>query len=129
MSETSLRVLVVDDEPAIRRFLRTTLAAHGYTIFEAATGQEALAEVVLKRPDLLILDLGLPDIDGYEVARRVRANEQQTRKRTPIIAITANALKGDADKALVAGCDLYMAKPINIRELWSRIDGFFAAPG
>ena len=71
-NETSLRVLVVDDELAIRRFLRTSLQAHGYSIYEAQTGEEALSEVIGKRPDLVILDLGLPDMDGIEVTRRLR---------------------------------------------------------
>ena len=72
MSENGPRVLVVDDEPAIRRFLRTSLAAHDYVVFEAVNGQEALAAVVAHRPDLIILDLGLPDIDGIEVTRLLR---------------------------------------------------------
>jgi two-component system KDP operon response regulator KdpE len=72
MADMNLRVLVVDDEPAIRRFLRVSLGAHGYTVFEASNGQEALAGVAAHRPDLVILDLGLPDIDGLEVTRQLR---------------------------------------------------------
>ena len=71
MSEQGLRVLVVDDEPAIRRFLRMSLTAHSFEVFEAATGEEALAAVAAHRPDLVILDLGLPDIEGIEVTRRM----------------------------------------------------------
>ena len=70
----------------------------------------------------------LPDIDGYEVARRWRASSKRELKVVPIIAITANALKGDAEKALNAGCDVYMSKPINIRELWARVEAFVSAP-
>ena len=70
----------------------------------------------------------LPDIDGYEVARRLRASSKRELQVVPIIAITANALKGDAEKALNAGCDVYMSKPINIRELWARVDAFVPAP-
>ncbi len=68
------------------------------------------------------------DIDGYEVARRVRNSTKTALAYTPIIAITANALKGDAEKALDSGCDVYMAKPINIRELWARVEAFLPAP-
>jgi two-component system cell cycle response regulator DivK len=75
-----------------------------------------------------LLDINLPDIDGYEVARRLRASEKPALAYIPIIAITANALKGDAEKALSAGCDVYMSKPINIRELWARVEAFVPAP-
>jgi CheY-like chemotaxis protein len=74
--------------------------------------------------DLILLDINLPDIDGYEVARRLRASGKRELRIVPIIAVTANALKGDADKALNAGCDVYMSKPINIRELWARVEAF-----
>jgi two-component system cell cycle response regulator DivK len=73
---------------------------------------------------VILLDINLPDIDGYEVARRLRKSENADLHYTPIIAITANALKGDAEKAMAAGCDVYMAKPINIRELWARVGAF-----
>ena len=78
--------------------------------------------------DLILLDINLPDIDGYEVARRLRASSKHSLASTPIIAITANALKGDAEKALDAGCDVYMSKPINIRELWARVEAFVPMP-
>ncbi len=78
--------------------------------------------------DLILLDINLPDIDGYEVARRLRSNGKSNLAYVPIIAITANALKGDAEKALEAGCDVYMSKPINIRELWARVEGFVESP-
>jgi CheY-like chemotaxis protein len=78
--------------------------------------------------DLILLDINLPDIDGYEVARRLRSNGLPRLAYTPIIAITANALKGDAEKALAAGCDVYMAKPINIHELWARVEAYVESP-
>jgi two-component system cell cycle response regulator DivK len=78
--------------------------------------------------DLILLDINLPDIDGYEVARRLRASSKRALTSTPIIAVTANALKGDAEKALDAGCDVYMSKPINLRELWARVEAFVPAP-
>ncbi len=75
-------------------------------------------------PVVILLDINLPDIDGYEVARRLRKSSLTELHYVPIIAITANALKGDAEKALSAGCDVYMAKPINVRELWARVEAF-----
>ena len=80
MSETGQRVLVVDDETSIRRYLRAALGAQGFSVYEAADGQEALNAVITGRPDIIILDLGLPDIDGIEVTRRLREWSQ-----TPII--------------------------------------------
>jgi len=78
--------------------------------------------------DLILLDINLPDIDGYEVARRLRSSSKHALAYVPIIAVTANALKGDAEKALGAGCDVYMSKPINIRELWARVEAFVPSP-
>jgi len=77
---------------------------------------------------LILLDINLPDIDGYEVAYRIRHSAKLALHYVPIIAITANALKGDAEKALSAGCDVYMSKPINIRELWARVEAFVPSP-
>jgi two-component system cell cycle response regulator DivK len=73
-----------------------------------------------KIPDLILLDINLPDIDGYEVAQRLRQRRNHLLE-VPIIAVTANALKGDAEKALAAGCDEYMSKPINVKEFWTRM--------
>ncbi len=116
MSDLGARVLVVDDEPAIRRFLRTTLAAHGYTVFEAGTGKEALAEVVIKRPDLIILDLGLPDMDGIEVTRELR---EWT--KLPIIILSVRSQETDKVTALDAGADDYLTKPFGSSELLARM--------
>ncbi len=116
MTDSNLRVLVVDDEPAIRRFLRAALSAHGYTILEAATGQEALSDVVAARPDLIVLDLGLPDLDGIEVTRRLR-------EWTPIPIIILSVRENEADKiaALDAGADDYLTKPFGAGELLARM--------
>src|SRR5262245_11171043 len=116
MSETGLRVLVVDDEPAIRRFLRTSLAAHDYTIHEAATGQEALAEVAARRPDLVILDLGLPDMDGVEVTRQLRSWT-----KLPVIILSVRGQEAYKILALDAGADDYVTKPFGIGELLARM--------
>src|SRR5574341_194675 len=116
MSETKLRVLVVDDEPAIRRFLRASLTAHGNEVFEAATGQDALSAGVAHRPDLIILDLGLPDIDGVEVTRRLR---EWT--RIPIIILSVREHETDKIAALDAGADDYLTKPFSVGELLARM--------
>jgi two-component system KDP operon response regulator KdpE len=116
MSDPGPRVLVVDDEPAIRRFLRTTLAANGYTVFEAATGQAALAEVVTSRPDLIILDLGLPDMDGHAVTRQLR---EWT--KLPIIILSVRGQEADKISALDAGADDYLTKPFGAGELLARM--------
>jgi two-component system KDP operon response regulator KdpE len=116
MSELSLRVLVVDDEPAIRRFLRASLTAHGNEVFEATTGEQALSAVVAHRPDLIILDLGLPDMEGIEVTRRLR---EWT--RIPIIILSVREHETDKITALDAGADDYLTKPFGIGELLARM--------
>jgi two-component system KDP operon response regulator KdpE len=116
MAETSARVLVVDDEPAIRRFLRASLTAHGYTVYEASDGTEALQAVPAHRPDLLILDLGLPDLDGVEVTRALREWTQ-----VPIIILSVREQESDKVAALDAGADDYLTKPFGIGELLARM--------
>jgi two-component system KDP operon response regulator KdpE len=116
MTDAELRVLVVDDEPSIRRFLRVSLTAHGYFVFEATTGQEALREVTAQRPDLVILDLGLPDMDGTEVTRRLREWSQ-----LPILILSVRGQETDKIAALDAGADDYLTKPFGTGELLARI--------
>lgn len=116
MNEGELRILIVDDEAPIRRFLRAALSAHHYLIFEAATGQAAIGAVIATRPDLIILDLGLPDIDGIEVTRRLR-------EWTPVPVIVLSVREHETDKiaALDAGADDYLTKPFGVGELLARI--------
>ena len=116
MSDVDLNILVVDDEPAIRRFLRTSLGAHGYTIMEAVSGEDALKAVATSHQDIIILDLGLPDIDGVEVTRRLR--EWTT---IPIIILSVREHENDKIAALDAGADDYLTKPFGIGELMARI--------
>mgnify|MGYP005811385623 FL=1 len=116
MNDKGLRVLVVDDERAIRRFLRTSLSAYNYTVYEASSGQEALTAVIAHRPDLLILDLGLPDMDGVEVIRQLR---EWT--RLPIIVLSVRERETDKISALDAGADDYLTKPFGIGELMARL--------
>jgi two-component system KDP operon response regulator KdpE len=116
MTDTGPRVLVVDDEPAICRFLRLTLSAHGYAVFDAASGREALSAVAMHRPDLVILDLGLPDLDGIEVTRRLREWTQ-----VPIIIVTVQEQEAAKIAALDAGADDYVNKPFGMGELLARM--------
>ena len=116
MSEPALRVLVVDDEASIRKFLRASLTAHDYQVYEAATGQDALAAVLAHRPDLMILDLGLPDIEGIEVTRQLREWSQ-----IPIIILSVREHESEKVAALDAGADDYLTKPFGISELLARM--------
>ena len=112
-----LRVLVVDDEPPIRRFLRTSLAAQGYDIIEAEDGTKALEEVRRRSPDLLVLDLGLPGIDGLEVIRRLRGSGVTL----PIIVLSSRVDEAGKVEALDLGADDYVTKPFGVEELLARI--------
>jgi len=116
MTDKSIRVLVVDDEQAIRRYLRVSLCAHGYQLFEAASGHEALQAVPITRPDIIILDLGLPDLDGVDVTRSLREWTE-----TPIVILSVRDLECDKIAALDAGADDYLTKPFGTGELLARI--------
>ncbi len=117
-------ILYVEDNPDNTMLVRRALEARGYKLLHAPNGEDGVAKAEAEDVSLILLDINLPDIDGYEVARRLRASAKRELTSVPIIAITANALKGDAEKALEAGCDVYMSKPINIRELWARVEAF-----
>ncbi|MBL6749163.1 MAG: response regulator transcription factor [Nevskia sp.] len=116
MSVDAGRILVVDDEPAIRRLLRNTLGVHDYTVLEAATVAEALDLLARERVDLLILDLGLPDGDGLEVIRTLRSGSQ-----LPVIVLSSRADERGKVQALDAGADDYVTKPFGVEELVARI--------
>lgn len=111
-----LQVLIVDDEVQIRRFLRISLEAHGYRVYETADGQEGILKTAQLRPDLVILDLGLPDMDGLEVLKRLREWTQ-----TPVIILSVRDNDRDKVAALDAGADDYLTKPFSIDELLARI--------
>ena len=121
-------VLYIEDNPDNTMLVRRALEARGYTLLHAPTGNKGVEIAETQSVDLILLDINLPDIDGYEVARRLRSSGKRELTTVPIIAVTANALKGDAEKALDAGCDVYMSKPINIRELWARVEAFVPMP-
>jgi two-component system KDP operon response regulator KdpE len=116
MTEIGLRVLVVDDERAIRKYLHAALNAQGYTVYEASDGKETLKSVVADRPDLIILDLGLPDLDGVEVTRQLREWTH-----IPIIILSVREQEGDKIAALDAGADDYLTKPFSTGELMARM--------
>jgi two-component system KDP operon response regulator KdpE len=116
MTEIGVRVLVVDDERAIRRYLHAALNAQGYTVYEASNGQEALNAAVTYRPDLIILDLGLPDIDGVEVTQRLREWTH-----IPILILSVREQESDKIAALDAGADDYLTKPFSSGELMARL--------
>jgi two-component system KDP operon response regulator KdpE len=109
-------VLVVDDEPQIRRALRTGLQARGCEVLEAAYGEEALAQVAAQEPDIIILDLGLPDLDGSEVIRRLRAWSE-----IPVVVLSVRDRQEDKISALDAGADDYVTKPFDMEELLARM--------
>jgi two-component system KDP operon response regulator KdpE len=115
MSEQDLRILVVDDERSIRRFLKASLGSQ-FIIFEATNGEEALAAVAANRPDVIILDLGLPDLDGVEVTRRLREWTQ-----IPIIVVSVREQESEKVAALDAGADDYITKPFGVGELMARL--------
>jgi two-component system KDP operon response regulator KdpE len=115
MDEKTLRILVVDDERPIRRFLHASLGGQ-YLVMEAATGEEALSMAVSGRPDVILMDLGLPDMDGVEVTRRLREWTQ-----IPIIVITVRDREEDKIAALDAGADDYLTKPFGVGELMARL--------
>ncbi len=116
MSEDKELILLIEDEPQMRRFLRITLQSHGYRLAEAETGQEGLMQAATRNPDVVLLDLGLPDVDGLEVTRRLREWTQ-----TPVIVISAREQEQDKVKALDAGADDYLTKPFSAGELMARI--------
>jgi two-component system cell cycle response regulator DivK len=109
------RVLVVDDNEDNRRILRDLLTHAGLEVVEALTGEDAVARAATDRPDLVLMDIQLPGIDGYEATRRIKA--QPALARVPVIAVTSYALAGDEGKARDAGCDGYVAKPFSPRAL------------
>ncbi|WFP48580.1 response regulator [Methylomonas sp. EFPC3] len=116
MSKTDPVIIVIEDDPAIRRFLRTSLHSNGYKVFDAETGKQGLVELGVRKPDLLILDLGLPDMDGVDVIKAVRAWSA-----LPIIILSARSGEQQKIDALDAGADDYLTKPFGFGELQARI--------
>ncbi len=109
------KILIVEDNPQNMRLIEMTLKAKGYTLLKAVDGEEALEVAIRERPDLIIMDIQLPKLSGLEVTGRLR--QVAGFEEIPIIAITAYAMKGNKEKSIEAGCNAYLPKPINTREL------------
>jgi len=118
----SKRILVVEDQADNRRILRDMLSNAGYELVEAESGEEALMAVEAQRPDLILMDIQLPVMDGYEATRFIKSNP--TLKAVPIIAVTSYALSGDEGKARAAGCNAYVTKPFSPRALLAKVREF-----
>jgi two-component system, cell cycle response regulator DivK len=116
------KVLIVEDNEDNRELVVKVLRNKGYEMVQAADGEEALEKAVAERPDLILLDISLPKLDGYEVAKRLKSMEEF--QEIPIIAFTAHAMKGDREKVIVAGFEGYISKPINVRELPEQVRSF-----
>ena len=117
-------ILVVEDQEDNRQILRDLLGNAGYELTEAENGEEAIAAVGRRRPDLILMDIQLPVMDGYEATRRIRTNPDL--RSVPIIAVTSYALAGDEDKAFAAGCDGYVTKPYSPRDLLAKVRVYLA---
>jgi two-component system cell cycle response regulator DivK len=115
----SKRILIIEDQEDNRRIMRDVLSASGFTSLEATTGEDGLASAEREKPDLILMDIQLPKMDGYEVTRRIKQNPDL--KHIPIIAVTSYALSGDDQKAYAAGCDGYVTKPVSPKMLLAKI--------
>jgi len=119
MSQQNKRILVIEDEEDNRRIVRDLLTSVGYVIIEAVTGEDGVTAAATHLPDLILMDIQLPGLDGYEATRRIKANP--TLHHIPIIVVTSYALSGDDAKAFAAGCDGYVSKPFSPRALLAKI--------
>ena len=115
----SRRILVVEDQEDNRRIMRDLLVSANYEVIEAVTGEAGVSAAETQHPDLILMDMQLPGLDGYEATRRIKA--QSELRDIPIIAVTSYALSGDKAQALEAGCDAYMSKPFSPRALLAKI--------
>ena len=113
------RILIVEDQEDNRRIMRDVLSSAGYDLIEAVNGEDGVKLAHSERPDLILMDIQLPTIDGYEATRRIKGSAEL--KSIPIIAVTSYALSGDQAKARAAGCDGYVSKPFSPRELLARV--------
>lgn len=119
-------ILYIEDHPDNMTLVRRILYSENYTLIEAKTGFQGIWMAENQDIDVILLDINLPDVDGYEVARRLRTSKKTKLAHTPIVAVTANAMKGDDRKILDAGADIYISKPINIQELLHTVAGLIS---
>ncbi len=121
----SKRILVVEDQEDNRAILRDLLQSVGYELIEAVNGEEALTMAVKHKPDLILMDIQLPVVDGYEATRRIKT--EPALRGIPVIAVTSYALSGDEEKAREAGCDDYVTKPFSPRDLLAKVQAYLPA--
>lgn len=116
------KILIVEDNQDNRELVVKVLKNKGYSTIEAVDGEDAIEKATSEKPDLILLDISLPKLDGYEVVKRLKSMEAF--QDTPVVAFTAHAMKGDREKVIVAGFEGYISKPVNIRELPEQIRSF-----
>jgi len=116
------KILVVDDNNDSRELVVKVLKNQGYEMIEAIDGEEALEKAMSEKPDLILMDISIPKLNGYEVTKRLKSLEEV--KEIPVVALTAHAMKGDRAKAIEAGCEGYISKPINVRELPAQVKSY-----
>ena len=121
----SKRILVVEDQEDNRAILRDLLQSVGYELIEAVNGEEALSIALEHKPDLILMDIQLPVVDGYEATRRIKA--EPALQGIPVIAVTSYALSGDEEKAREAGCEDYVTKPFSPRDLLAKVQAYLPA--
>jgi two-component system cell cycle response regulator DivK len=118
------KILVVDDNPDSRELVVKVLRRNGYQMIEAVNGKDALEKAITEKPDLILMDRSLPEMDGNEVTRRLK--DRKDFHDIPIVALTAHAMRGDRERALQAGCAGYLSKPIDVRELPGQVAAYLA---
>lgn len=119
-------VLYIEDNPESMLLVRRAIEGIGLTLFGAVSGQEGLVRASVLQPSVILLDLSLPDVDGFEVARRLRCCPEEELRYVPIIAVTESTRRGEVEKAIASGCDVCITRPLNIHELWERVESFIA---
>jgi two-component system cell cycle response regulator DivK len=118
----SKRILIVEDQEDNRRIMRDLLKSRGFEVLEAMTGEEGVRQAKTHQPDLILMDVQMPELDGYEATRRIKAAVEL--RNVPIIVVTSYALSGEEEKARAAGADAYVAKPFSPRELLTKVKQF-----
>ena len=121
-SYMSRKILIVEDNEDSRELVAKVLKNKGYVIIEAVDGEEAIQKVISEKPDLVLLDISIPKVDGYEVAKRLKSRDDV--KDIPIVAVTAHAMKGDREKVIASGFEGYISKPVNVRELPDQVRSY-----
>jgi two-component system, cell cycle response regulator DivK len=124
---TTKRILIVEDNPLNMKLLRDVLEAYGYETITTGEGTEGVSLATEQQPDLILMDLQLPDISGYDAVRRLKADPST--RPIPVVAVTAFAMSGDERKALGSGCDAYIAKPFGLRDFISVVERFIGEAG